>query len=257
MSIPIRGALPFRNDLLEEFEGVAAHIQRQLLEIPLPTVAGFEFGAKAAPARVVGGDYVDVISGRIELPIFAIGDVSGKSLPAALTALSLRFLIRGLTHAFGDDLRAIVRNANRMVCEEIDEDSFVTFALATMTEDRRVLRLVNAGHDPPVIMRAATGEIDTPAESGLVLGVDPRIFYEEQRIAVEPGDIVVFYTDGFTEAANADGEQFTLAHLKDELAINNALPMQELAETLFRRVELHARGPLRDDASILAIRIAE
>jgi sigma-B regulation protein RsbU (phosphoserine phosphatase) len=244
-----------RPELLGEFAAVADQIQRALLAIDLPHLPGIEIGARAAPARLVGGDYLDVIVREGRSPLFAIGDVSGKSLPAAMRAVMLKYLVRGLTYAQTDDLTRVLRHTNAAMCEETAEDGFVTFLIATLEHENRQLRIANAGHDPPLIYRAAQGTIEQMRESGLVLGVEPENAYVEQTTALEPEDAVILYTDGFTDARDPGGEQFTLARIKEGLMSQRMLPAQAMADALFERVEAYAAGALYDDASIMVIRI--
>jgi sigma-B regulation protein RsbU (phosphoserine phosphatase) len=250
-------SLDSRN-LVQEFEDVADRIQQSLLTITVPAVPGLDIGIRAAPARIVGGDYVDIIAHPGRPTLFAIGDASGKSLPAALRAMTLRYLVRGLASVLGDDLASLVARANEVVCADDEPERFVTFAVATVLDKNRTLKLANAGHDPPLIHRAATGSIEIPENSGLVLGVEAAARYVEQRIALSPGDIVAFYTDGFTEARNPDGEQFTLARVRDGLLDVHGLSAQGIADALFNRIEAYAAGtPFADDATLLVLRIQE
>ena len=236
-------------NLLKEFEDVADRIQRSLLTIDVPRVDGIEIGMRAAPARLVGGDYVDVVARPGKTPIFAIGDVSGKSLPAALRAMALKYLVRGLISVLDGDIASIVAHANEVVCADIEPDSFVTFCMAELGNDLRSLRVANAGHDPALILRAATRGIEQMDVGALAMGIEPRVTYREQCASLQAGDTVAFYTDGFTEARNPEGEQFTLAHVKDGLLEYQDLPAQELADALFDRIEAYAAGTLNDPDS--------
>jgi phosphoserine phosphatase RsbU/P len=244
-------------DLLHEFESVADRIQRSLLDIKLPPWPGLEVGYRAAPARIVGGDYVDVIARTDAPPLFAIGDVSGKSLPAALRAMTLKYLIRGLVSVLDADLSTIVGRANDVSNVDIEPDTFVTFCLATLTNGLRTLRIANAGHDPPLILRRGSREVEQMEPGGLAMGVETGMVYREQTAAVGSGDVIALYTDGFTEARSPSGEQFTLAHVKDGLLEFRDLPAQQLADALFETIETYAAGTLNDDATILVARIAE
>ncbi len=244
-------------DLLHEFESVADRIQRSLLDIKLPLWTGIDVGYRAAPARIVGGDYVDVIARSAAPPLFAIGDVSGKSLPAALRAMTLKYLTRGLASVLDADLTAIVGRANDVIYVDIEPDTFVTFCLATLADDLRTLRVANAGHDPPLIHRPGSREVEQMEPGGLAMGVETGIVYREQSAAVGRGDVIALYTDGFTEARNPAGEQFTLAHVKEGLLEFGDLPAQQLADALFERIETYSAGTLNDDATILIARIVE
>jgi sigma-B regulation protein RsbU (phosphoserine phosphatase) len=245
------------HDLLSEFESVADRIQRSLLDVKVPAVAGLEVGYRAAPARIVGGDYLDVIERPGDQPLFAIGDVSGKSLPAALRAMTLKYLTRGLVSVLGGQMTEALARANDVICADIEPDTFVTFCLATMSPDQRTLIVANAGHDPPLIYRPGTVEVEQLEPSGLALGVMEGFTYRQQTAPLGRGDVIAFYTDGFTEARNPQGEQFTLAHVKDGLLEYRDLPAQQLADALFERIEHYAAGTLNDDATIIIVRVVE
>jgi sigma-B regulation protein RsbU (phosphoserine phosphatase) len=156
-----------------------------------------------------------------------------------------------------DDLSQALARANDIICDDIEPDAYISAALATISGDRRLLRLANAGHDPPLIHRAASGHIEQPPPAGVVLGVLRGYEFAEQAVPLSPRDTVVFYTDGFTEARNPEGEQFTLAHVKEGLREYHGLEPQALADALVQQVETYSAGTLRDDASILVIRVTE
>jgi sigma-B regulation protein RsbU (phosphoserine phosphatase) len=242
-------------DLIEEVDQVAARIHAALVPGVPPPVLGLDVGLRTAPARIVGGDYLDVVLHFGATPVFGIGDASGKSLPAALKAVILKYIVRSLAGLLHDDLPRVLERANDIICDDIEPDAYISAALATISEDRRLLRLANAGHDPPLIHRAESGDIEQPPPAGLVLGILRGYEFSEQALALRPGDTVVFYTDGFTEARNPEGEQFTLAHVKEGLRQYHALDAQPLADALVQQVETYSAGTLRDDASILVIRI--
>jgi sigma-B regulation protein RsbU (phosphoserine phosphatase) len=242
-------------DLVEEVDQIAARINASLVPGSPSSIEGLEVGLRVAPARVVGGDYLDVVTSPEALPLFAIGDASGKSLPAALKAVILKYIVRSLAGMLAHDLPQLLRRANDIVCVDIEPDAYISVVLSTVSRDRRSLFLANAGHVPPLIHRLATGEIDQPLPAGIVLGVAPDYRFFQQTVSLAKGDTVVFYTDGFTDARNPQGEQFTLAHVKDGLKRHHALASQPLADTLVQEVEAYSAGTLRDDASILVVRV--
>lgn len=242
-------------DLDGEFARVAVDIERSLFNLRLPKRDDLDIGARAAPARIAGGDYIDVIPRRTGVPFFGIGDSSGKSLPAALKALTLKYLLRGLVAAIDDDLGRILTLANGIVCEIVNPDEFISVLACTLEDGARTLVMANAGHEPPLIYRAATAAIERYPAGSLVLGVDPAATYREERVAVGPGDRIILYTDGFTEARNASGEQFTEAKLIEGILERPHLPAQTLADALFDRIEAYTAGTFRDDASILVVAV--
>jgi sigma-B regulation protein RsbU (phosphoserine phosphatase) len=240
--------------LSDEFGKLTSEIQRLLAVEPV-TLPGIQVGVRTAPARIVGGDYVDVVRHPGAAPIFGIGEISGKSLPAALKAFALKFVIRSLIAGFGDGLPEVLSRANHVRTTAVDADEFASALLCRFGEGNRSLIVANAGHDPPLVFRAARGDSDEMEPGGLVLGVRWDETYVEQTSPLELGDTVVLYTDGFTEARNAAGEQFTLAQVKRGLQEFSELPVQALADALFERIERFTEGTLRDDASIMLMRV--
>ncbi len=246
-------------DRASDLAAIADRIARSLLEIDVPGIAGVEIGVRAAPARIVGGDYLDVIV-RPEEPgafTFAIGDASGKSLPAALKAMMLKYLVRGLVRVLGADLASIVRRTNEVVCEDIEPDSYITLAIGTLSADRRTASFAVAGHDPALVWRHATRTIDELPPGGILLGFNPQARYAVQSAPIEPGDVIVLYTDGFTEAKSPDGEQFTLARVKDGIARYAGCTAQELADALFEEVEAYGNRTRSDDTTIVVVRVVD
>ena len=226
-------------------------IQHALLEVVVPNVSHFELGVCAEPARLVGGDYIDLYRCGEDVLAFGLGDASGKSLAAALNSLALRSLVRGLIKALGTaDLAAIVRLANDVLVEDTDGDSFITFLLGTLELESGRLRVVNAGHEPPLILRAGAASVGTLDRHDIVLGITKTTNYGEEECDLEVGDIAVFYTDGLTEATNDRGEMYTIEGLKAELLHSRDLPADQLANAMFEAVKAYGVAPMRDDSTI-------
>ena len=242
-------------DSERHFNLAAERIQRALLDVSVPNIAGTEIGVHAEPARLVGGDYIDLFTPGDGVFVFGLGDASGKSLAAALNALMLRYLVRGLVSALGtSELVEIVTHTNAVVAEDMEEGAFITFLLAACDVESGELRVVNAGHEPPIVYSAATRTVRTMDVHDIVLGIDKKTFYKQERTALERGDVAIFYTDGLTEATNDRGELFTIERLKAALLERATYPAQAIAETIFDTVKAYGSGPLRDDATILVLR---
>ena len=242
-------------DAERHFDLAAERIQHALLDITVPHIADLDIGVHAEPARLVGGDYVDLYVTRAKPLVFGMGDASGKSLAAALNALMLRYLLRGLILALGtDDLGAIVSHTNTVVTGEMEEGQFITFLLGALDATTGDLRIVNAGHEPPLILRTHSSEVELMEEHGIVLGIQADAAYREERCRLERGDIIVTYTDGLTEATNERGELFTIAGLKEALLANRAQPAPQIAASIFDAVKKYSSSEFRDDATILVLR---
>jgi sigma-B regulation protein RsbU (phosphoserine phosphatase) len=239
----------------QHFELAAQRIQHALLDVVIPSIDGFDLGVCAEPARLVGGDYIDVYRTSSRSLVFGLGDASGKSLAAALNSLMLRYLVRGLVKALDTaDLAAIVTHANDVLYEDMADDDFITFLLGSVDLDSGHLRVVNAGHEPPLILAADATDSITLNIHDIVLGISDRARYDEEAYQLEPGDTAVFYTDGLTEATDTHGEMFTINGLKRELALFRHLGAQDLATAMFEAVKKYTVAPLRDDSTIFVLR---
>lgn len=245
-------------DAQRHFDLAAERIQHALLDVAIPEIPGVDIGVHAEPARLVGGDYIDIFRPTNSSFVFGLGDASGKSLAAALNALMLRYLVRGLTQALGTaDLAAIMSHMNAVVADDMTEGSFITFLLGTIDVTSGSLRIVNAGHEPPLLLKPESDTVETIDEHGLVLGIQRTAMYAEAQRALYPGEIVLFYTDGLTEATNDRGELYTLARLKDTLLASRTLAAQALADVVFDAVKRYSTAELRDDATILVLRLGD
>ncbi len=249
-------ALTFGDDAQRHFDLAANRISRALLDVTIPAVTGIDIGIRAEPSRLVGGDYLDLLPNGGSGVLFGLGDASGKSLAAALNALMLRYLVRGLVTALGTDgLDVIVGHANTVVTQDVDADSFVTFLLGVVDPVRCEMRLVNAGHEPALVLRRDAPAVDVTQAHGVVLGVLPGAEYAQETIAVSTGDTIVLYTDGLTEATNKRGELFTIDRLCETIVSHRKKHAQELAAAVFETVRDYAQGELRDDSTILVLRL--
>ncbi|MBV9720170.1 MAG: PP2C family protein-serine/threonine phosphatase [Candidatus Eremiobacteraeota bacterium] len=249
------GALTSGDAAERDFDLAAERIQTALLNVSLPEIAGLDLGVHAEPARLVGGDYIDVFAAEKQCLLFGLGDASGKSLAAALNALMLRYLVRGLVQALSiERLESVLTHTNAVVAQDLREsDQFITLLIGTIDAASGKMRIANAGHEPPLVLRAGAPDIEIMTKHDIVLGVDPKVTYAIEETTVGFGDRVVLYTDGLTEASNSRGELFTVERLRENLLAHRALTAQELADALFETVKAYAEGNMRDDATILVV----
>lgn len=248
-------ALTRGDDDERHYDLAAQRIQRALLDVEIPSLPGIEIGVHAEPARLVGGDTIDLFLHDRETLVFAMGDASGKSLAAAITALMLRYLVRGLVRALGiADLGLLVQHINGVVSDDLDDGAFITFLLGICEPATRSLRVVNAGHEPPLVLRRDSSRVDAIETHGVVLGIQRESTYVEAACRLEPDDLVVLYTDGLTEATNERGELYTLARLEENLLSLRDLGAQAIADAVYDTVRTYSAGELRDDATILVLR---
>ncbi|MBN1825346.1 MAG: PP2C family protein-serine/threonine phosphatase [Candidatus Eisenbacteria bacterium] len=201
----------------ERVEGelaIAREIQRKLLPAGPPEVAGLEVAGISTPAREVGGDYYDFFLSEDGRLVFAIADVSGKGVPAALlmSSMSASFHAYAAGHL---DPAAAAAKLNAFLYASTKAESFITGFLAVVDGPEGVIRFVNAGHEPPVLIHG-DGRIETVEGGGLMLGAFPEAPYEEATVRLETGDLLLLYTDGVTEAMNREESFFSMERLLEE-----------------------------------------
>jgi serine phosphatase RsbU (regulator of sigma subunit) len=220
---------------LEKELDVARRVQISLLPRQMPEIEGWEFVARWKPARQVGGDYYDVIwteSGQIGL---VIADVTDKGMPAALFMAFTRSIIRANLDNAPFPATGITR-ANRLICQESDYGLFVTMFYGLLNPHTGELTYVNAGHNPPILVTCSGV---TPAytttwltNTGMALGIQEEATYRQGSLQLNPGDFIAMYTDGVTEAMDANDEQFGMERLQRVLLENQEKSAAEIATAL-------------------------
>lgn len=239
---------------LEEELRLARSIQERLLPRDLPRVPGLDLAALALASRHVAGDYFDFLTLGEDRLLFAIADVSGKGAPAALLMANLQALLHLLCQAFDGDLAAATARINRVVCENTEPTAFITFFWGVLGTATGRLRYVNAGHHPPRLVRA-DGTVEPLSDGGLILGVLPDVRYEEGEVTLAPGDALALYTDGLTEAFDADDEEYGEGRLDAALTRHRALPAGALLAAVQADVAAWADGrPFADDLTLLILK---
>ena len=238
---------------LEEELRMARSIQRRLLPGCIPKAAGLEVATLALPSREVGGDYFDVLSLAGDRLLFMIADVTGKGMPAAL----LMSTIHACTHVMVPmtmSLKESIANTNRVVFDNTDPDKFIT-AFAAIYHTSGLLEYVNAGHEPPLLVRQ-DGAIERLETGGPLLGVVPGMQYAEGEVQLAAGDTVVLFTDGVTEAMGTSMEEYTESRLQDLVLAERHCSASSLVERIQEDVEAFT-GPveaLSDDRTLLVLK---
>lgn len=241
---------------LEKELAIARDIQRSFLPAQPPSLAGLDLAGASITHDEVGGDYFDFIpvsSTRLGL---VIADVSGKGIPAALLMAGFRMgLLAEIRNEFA--IRAVVRKANALMHESTERDKFVTMFYGVLDWKNRVLIFSNAGHNPPLLLRA-DGSTAALYEGGVALGVLPEAVYEERPVALHTGDVLVLYTDGVSEAEDEAGEQFGPERLERVVREHRDQPAAEIVRRVVAAVEEWAgeRGP-SDDLTLLIMRVLD
>ena len=203
---------------LEREQQVASEIQQRFLPATAPLVAGYELQGISFPCYEIGGDYYDFIQREDGRLVVALGDVSGKGTAAALLMSSLHAAV----HAQADihnSLAKTIGAVNRYLVDSIPANRFVTLFYAELNPKNGALAFLNAGHNPPLIVHAG-GTMEQLASGGLPLGIMPNADFREGRTQLHPGDVLVIYSDGVSEATNPSGEEFGPTRLYEVVARN-------------------------------------
>jgi phosphoserine phosphatase RsbU/P len=208
----------FQQERLERELQLAMEIQQRFQPTAPPVVPGYEFQGISFPCYEIGGDYYDFIQRDDGRLVIALGDVSGKGTAAALLMSSLHAAIHAQTGSH-DTLVQTISAVNRYLAENIPPNRFVTLFYAELDPESGALSFLNAGHNPPLIVHAA-GTVEQLASGGLPLGIKADADYREGRTHLQLGDVLVIYSDGVTEAASPNGEEFGPTRLYEVVSRN-------------------------------------
>jgi len=242
---------------------LAAEIQRQILPKGVPRLPGYEIVGWNRPAREVGGDYYDLLplavgsfEGNDERPErlgVALGDVSGKGVPAALMVSTLHSAIRLLMGKVETGPR-LVERLNKHILASSAPNKFITLLVGELDPDGGTFRYVNAGHNPGLLLRA-DGTLDRLAPGGLPVGLLPGGSYRADRVDLRPGDLLCLYSDGITECSSLTDEELGEARLIELLRSVADRPLGEILETVEQAVTDFAEGAQQgDDQTVVLIR---
>ena len=226
-------------------------IQRALLPSVMPELAGCTLAALWTPALGIGGDCYDALRFSESRMALSIADVVGKGLPAALLMSNLQAAVRAFATAAAEP-HDVCASVNRLLCRNIAVGKFVTFCYAVIDTRHRTIVYANAGHFPPVLMRA-DGRVDRLTTTGLVLGVANDWTYKTGMLDLRPGDRLVLYTDGITEAMSPAGDEFGDARLVETIRAHRHVPAEPLARAVHDAVTAWTGGAPQDDATLIAI----
>jgi sigma-B regulation protein RsbU (phosphoserine phosphatase) len=238
-----------RENEIEEARG----IQQGFLPREIPQLEGFTISTAWQPARVVGGDYYDIVRLEPQALGICIADVAGKGMPAALLMSNLQAAFRGLA-ATAPEPDVLCERLNSLVCQNISTGRFITLFYAQLDGNTRTLKYVNAGHNAPIVVRQ-DGSHARLAEGGGVLGIFVDQKFTSGTHTLEPGDRIVLFTDGISEAANADLEEFGEKRLVDLMLEDAGLQPAELQEKILRAADGFCNGTWQDDATLIVVAV--
>jgi phosphoserine phosphatase RsbU/P len=229
----------------------ARRIQRKLLPSTMPQIDGWEIASSWQPASGVGGDCFDALSFGQNRLALSIADVVGKGIPAALLMSNLQAAVR----AFATDAAQpseLCQQVNRILCGHIAEGRFISFFYCVVDADLGTLTFSNAGHYAPILVRA-NGDVERLDSGGAVLGIFPDGAYEQGRVTVGCGDRLILFTDGITEARNAQDLEFGEEQLIALAVENRVCSAPALQARLAQAVADFTGGRFQDDATLIVM----
>jgi serine phosphatase RsbU (regulator of sigma subunit) len=262
-----------RTDLANQKElDEARRVQERLMPAEIPQILGLRIAATWRPARIVGGDYFDVLRLDDETVAVCIADVCGKGMPAAMMMSNLQAAVKtcASNRMSPGDLCARV---NQLMCENIGARGFITFFYAVISQASKRLIYCNAGHNPPILVRkgpspsgrgwrgsqlaGAPGEGSTRQLDcgGGILGVFPDWGYEEQELRLDTGECLLLYTDGITESQNTRGEEFSADRLLRLVQQSHGTDASGLVEAVIGAATQFSNGNFEDDLTVVAVSV--
>ncbi|MBW7874043.1 MAG: SpoIIE family protein phosphatase [Ignavibacteria bacterium] len=239
---------------LEEELELAKDIQKNLLPKSIPEMKFYDIAATSISSKQVGGDYYDIIRKDDTNYYIAIGDVSGKGVPASLLMANLQAFLKSICRQEAE-ISSSTGIINDLVSENTTDGRFITFFWGIVNDETRSFTYVNAGHNPPLLVRA--GEIRYLDKGGIILGVMPTMLpYASETIELQQDDLLVLFTDGVTEAKSPEDEEFTDEALEALVKSITGLPANKVLERITEEVNKHANGAMQsDDITVIVIKV--
>jgi sigma-B regulation protein RsbU (phosphoserine phosphatase) len=232
---------------------IAREVQSRLFPQFLPPLKTLQYTGRCIQARVVGGDYYDFLdlgTGRLGI---VLADISGKGIAAALLMANLQANLRSRFMVALEDPHQLLQAVNRLFFENTPEDSYATLFYADYDDANHCLRYANCGHNPPLLLRA-NGEIERLGATATVLGLFTNWNCEVKKIGIGPGDVLVIYTDGVTEAPNQAGEEFGESRLMKIVRAHPKLPVKEMLSVILDEVQQFSGASQADDLTLVIAR---
>ena len=233
---------------------IACDVQQRFMQHLSPAIDNVTHSARCRQVRELGGDFYDFVPLPHNRLALAVGDASGKGLAAALMISNVQSSLRTAAAFAGNDGAAVLGAVNRQVYASSLADRYATLFYGVFDGATRTLQYVNAGHNPPVVIRRDRS-IAWLETGGPPVGVFPDRIYEEGAVQLKPGDLVLAYTDGVTEAVNPAGEEWGVEGLLRATAECDAHSADDIVHAIFISMDEYSRGSQSDDATIVALRV--
>lgn len=229
----------------------AREIQARLIPAQIPQLRDLEVIGSYQPARLVGGDYFDVLKFTDTSMAVCVADVVGKGIAAALLMANVQAVVRAFA-AQTVEPSEICSQLNRVLCSNLAPDKFVTFFYCVIDTSAKTLRYSNAGHCFPLLQRSR-GDVEVLSDGGIVLGIFPDAKYLDVAVHLDPGNKLLLFTDGITEATNTRGEEYGEDRLRRELDDDPSGETATLHHKLMQDVSEFCQGNFADDATLVLI----
>jgi serine phosphatase RsbU (regulator of sigma subunit) len=248
-------ALVEKERLERELE-LARDLQQSILPHDFPPLPGIDFAARSRPARQVGGDFYDIIPLRGERVGLVMADVSDKGMPAAMYMALTRSLIHAEAKRSSSPRRVLL-SVHRLLMEMSQAEMFVTAFYGVLDAATGGLRYARAGHDRPLLVSHSSGECQFLAAQGMLLGYLDKVTLEEAEVGLHPGDLLILYSDGITDANSPGGDFFGVERLRDVVCAADELSAQGVCDHIFRHVGDFQAGTLQyDDMALLIVKLS-
>lgn len=232
----------------------ACEVQQRFLQCDAPELETLRYSAECRQLCEVGGDCYDFIPLPNHQLAIAIGDASGKGVAAALMIASVQSSLRTAATFTGGDAPAVVAVVNRQVHASSVTGRYATLFYGVFDSRSRTLQYVNAGHNPPMIIRR-DGSVLWLEAGGVPVGIFSDYVYAEGAVQLEPGDVLVAYTDGVIEALNSSGREWGVEGLQTSAVTNREESAEQVVSAVFEAMEEYAKGRRIDDATVAVLRV--
>lgn len=241
-------------DFFEQEMNIAREIQKNMVPREMPIADGFDIQGFYQPSRQVGGDYYDMFATNDGMLYFVMSDVSGKGLPSSLVVASMQaYISAGVKNR--KPLPDLLHELNNFLTEKLIAEKYVTFFMGVLNLNDGYLQYINAGHNPPYIIKNNGSDIIELCNGGPILGMFEDISYITGSAMLSSGDSLALFTDGVVEAFNMHEEEFSEERLIEILKRENSRPMKEVIVTIYRELKSFCgECPFGDDITMLLIK---